>query len=565
MNLPILGTLSALFTDAGSEFRKLLEPWALVVAAIFLGLGLGFIYLPLRPYVASLRIWESWDAAWQLLAGTVALFALAYLINSLSGAFLALAGGQMLRNAPLLGRALVGGQSRRFNTLTARAAAGGPDGDRAFYRLAYEFPAAGTLAATRLGNARAAVVTYGLNQYGAHLDTVWPLLAQTLAEKDDKLLEQVRAEQTATTFLATLGILLALMALLAAPLALAQTALAQAAWGRALLAMALLPLAYGVYYAAAVRALNWGRLLRAALDLHLDETGTRLGLRDLAGDPAAKRARWAAVSRWLAYGGLSLDMAQVRLPTAQADWYEKPAPAAPATLTCSPHVAASIHVAQRPPEAFELTTKIARLPQPTYEVFVMAAQVTEPGVSAPPAAPPAAGGFLRVSDSRLPHLPPAVGGTLYWPDGTTTPELAVVSADLGGPDALLWPLPELAARGSGVLRYTVAAECRLRAGTGVELLAVAPAPSNRAGQLAVELRYAADAAGPAVLYAEPLAAGRAGDSFAWAAVVDGVPDRPRQSAPVYDPVQRRVAWRIPAATPNSVYFITLALAGHGLA
>ena len=46
MNLPILGTVSALFWNAYQELKKLLQPWAIFSAVIFLGLGLLLIYLP---------------------------------------------------------------------------------------------------------------------------------------------------------------------------------------------------------------------------------------------------------------------------------------------------------------------------------------------------------------------------------------------------------------------------------------------------------------------------------------------------------------------------------------
>jgi len=85
VQLPILGTLSALFSDAGDEFKKLLEPWALIAAAALLALGLVFFYLPLRAGSAALLAFEGWPAAWQIIVATALLFALAYLINTLSG------------------------------------------------------------------------------------------------------------------------------------------------------------------------------------------------------------------------------------------------------------------------------------------------------------------------------------------------------------------------------------------------------------------------------------------------------------------------------------------------
>ena len=58
MNLPILGTLSALFTNANEELKKLLQPWALFSAAIFLIPSLFLIYQPLQHRGPDLGWWE---------------------------------------------------------------------------------------------------------------------------------------------------------------------------------------------------------------------------------------------------------------------------------------------------------------------------------------------------------------------------------------------------------------------------------------------------------------------------------------------------------------------------
>ncbi len=560
MQLPLLGTLSALFGDAKDEFRKLLEPWALIAAAMFLGLGLGFFYLPLRPYLPGLRAWEEWTTAWQVIVASALLFALAYLINTLSGFFLALAGGRPLRDSPWVGRMLLGRQAARFERQRALALGQGEEASaRAFQRLAYEFPARDELAPTALGNVRAAAAAYSQRQYGAHLDTVWPLVTLTLAKEDEELLGQLRGEQTATTFLATAALLLAVMAVLAMPLA-----LAQGAWGRALAALALLLPAYGLYRAAIVRALGWGRLTRAALDLYLDDAGAKLGLRSLTGDAAATRARWLAVSKWLAYGGLpDLGDTRLKVPAAAADWYKEVEPPAPAKLTCAAGVAAEMRVVAGPKQTFPHAPAGVRLPATSYDVTILAAAAAPAGGATPTASPaaPVAGGFVMVSDKRLTLLPP-LSGALHWPDGaTTTVDALIVPGDDG--DAYFWPLPALAAHGSGILRYAVAKETWLRAGPGVALEPVTAAASNAPDQLRVTLHYSGPSGGAATVTADPVTAESGGHKFQWAALTGGFPGPMTTTDVAYDAAARRATWTIPNATPGD-YFLVLTLAGHGL-
>lgn len=560
MQLPLLGTLSALFTDAKDEFRKLLEPWALIVAAMFLGLALAFFYLPLRAYLPVLRAWEEWTTTWLVIVASALLFALAYLINTLSGFFLALAGGRMLRDSPRVGRELLRRQATRFAQQRALALHGGEEvSARAFQRLAYEFPAADELAPTALGNVRAAAAAYSQRQYGAHLDTVWPVMTLTLAKEDEELLTQIRSEQTATTFLTTAALLLAVMAVLAVPLA-----LAQGACGRALAALALLLPAYGLYRAAIVRALGWGRLTRAALDLYLDDAGTKLGLRALTGDAPATRTRWQAVSKWLAYGGLpDLSDERLRLPVAAADWYKEVEPPKQAKLTCSGGVTAELRVVAGPKQTFPHSPAEVRLPAIGYDVTVLAAAAA-PASGATPTGQPAAsaaGGFVIVSDKRLTLLRPLTG-KLHWPDGrTTTVAPLILPGDDG--DVYLWRLPKLAAHSSGVLRYAVTEETWLRAGPGVALEPVTAATSSGPDELAVTLHYSGPPGGTATVTADLVTAERAGKKFQWAALEGDAAPSGTMADVVYDAAARRATWAIPHAKPGR-YFLVLTLVGHGL-
>lgn len=577
MNLPILGTLSTLLTDATSEAKKLFEPWSLVSAAVLMGLALVFFYpeLPADPKLDAGRI----------VLLTAILFALAYLVNTLGASFLALAGGRPLRDSPVVGWALLGLQRRRYDRLADDINRSNSTNDStgeirntAFYRLAYEFPARCDMAPTRLGNIRAAVATYSLNQYGAHLDTVWPLVMQTLAKEDENLLQQTGAEQTATTFLATLGILLLLFGAVALPYG-----LAMADWRRVLAVLALWLLSYVAYRAAAVRALGWGRHIRAGLDLYLDETGTKLGLLALTGKPVETKDRWTEVSKWLAYGGLLPNIEGVTrpvdVPAAEGDWYkEKEADKSPTTLTCSAGVSATARVVEGPAIPFSLLPGggEARLAGRQYDIILLAsatggqaAAASAPsaptgGQAAPPATgttSPTAGGFVMIADTRLPFLPPGITGTLHWPNGNSQQNRApLYSATADGNDALLWPLPDLAAHGSGVLRYSAETDLRLYAGPGVTLSSVVP-DGNSLDQLIVKLTYSGAAPGPAVVRAGRVDKDRSGEGFTWRKKARREPLT--EGKPVYDEATQQVAWTIPLARPNKQYSLYITLKAHG--
>lgn len=626
MNLPILGTLSALFTKANEKLQELLQPWALFSAAIFLGLGLFLIYLPLQPTSEALKAWEKWSTTWQVIVASTVLFSLAYLINSLSGLFLVLAGGRWLRRSPIIGRLLVHRQWEDYKRLEKATIEGNAEQrSRAFYRLAYEFPTparpsaaalaeaglapsradhprdlvvtaalnssqlgtrdaaavrlglgissqaeaahefatvdATMLAPTRLGNVRAAVSTYSMNQYGAHLDTIWPALNQTLGDKDESLRTQIEGEQTTTTFLATVTVLLVVVAALAAPVGLL---VANTRWF--VTPFVLLGLAYVIYRAAVARAQAWARLIRAALDLHLDETGERLGLESLAGDPEAARGRWQAVSRWLAYGGLGLDPQEYDIPLPLAEWYKKPASPSPTTVSASPGVTVTPRVVAR---RLSGVTGDATDDGPlglAYDVTLTAAWSGPVLVSANLPSSPQPGGFVTISDTRLPRLLNNVSGVIHYPDGSMVQAVTpVVSRDDAEGDALLWRLPDLAQHGSLVLTYTIT-PIWLDLGPDVILELIAPAASDPANRLVMRLHYTGQTVGPVSLGALPVGPDSASTSFSWRPVVasGGAALNRYTGQPDYDPQERRATWLINGVTPDSRLTLVVTLVAHGL-
>src|SRR5690606_35835933 len=127
---------------------------------------------PLVRHIPAVAAFEKLEAIIQVAVATFALFFFGYLVNSLSGFFVALAGGAAFRGSMIDG-ILRRGPQRRYNRLKSRLAPVPHDQrdiNAAAYRLAYEFPREAYIRSTRLGNVQAAVADYSANQYGAHPD-----------------------------------------------------------------------------------------------------------------------------------------------------------------------------------------------------------------------------------------------------------------------------------------------------------------------------------------------------------------------------------------------------------
>ncbi len=112
--IPVLSAFTELISGyVTEEFKKLLKPSALVTSAVFLALNLVVILPPLRavgfrPVVALERL----STAWQVALGTLLLFALAYVTNSLGASFLSLASGTAFRGSPIVGQGALAAAAR---------------------------------------------------------------------------------------------------------------------------------------------------------------------------------------------------------------------------------------------------------------------------------------------------------------------------------------------------------------------------------------------------------------------------------------------------------------------
>src|SRR5262245_31405382 len=101
----VISALSSISTLLGggatSDFKKLVQPRGLVAASIFLALNVTLVLPSLASgNVRAAMLYAALSTGWQLTIGTLALFALGYLINSLGPFFLSVVSGSTLLRSP---------------------------------------------------------------------------------------------------------------------------------------------------------------------------------------------------------------------------------------------------------------------------------------------------------------------------------------------------------------------------------------------------------------------------------------------------------------------------------
>lgn len=558
MQLPILSSLTTLFSKVTDEFKSLFQPWSLVAAGIYLFLNLVLIY-PVTRRARAVAVYEDLDTLIQVITATFILFGLGYLINSLGGFFVATANGRLMRGS-FLGRIMLRQQWRRYCMLVGRLDSVNHTQtviNRAAYQLAYEFPDAANLSLTRLGNVQASVADYSVNQYGAHLDTVWPIVEAALARDDSEMIKKVADEQTSMTFLATVAVLLGFTAVTAVPL---RVWLNDPVWpGNLFIFVTLILVAYVVYRAAALRAAAWGRLVRLALDLHLGKAETALGLRPLEGDARfrERRERWKDVSEWLAYGGLEIEGIVTNYDPS-VNWYEKPDAESATAITSTTQMRADIHAAERPAPPPSLTGNAVLLPGPVIEHVILITHLAAAGEPDPLQFHKPIGGFVRVTDSRVPVVRAAITGVLHRPNGKQETLTAILSPNRDGPDALLWPVARLDYRDSAALTCLLEPLIRLTLGNNGSFAAVAPARSGRPGRLVLE--FTVTGTGDIELTLEPVAAKRVGGK----AILRANGGATGETTTLYDWETGRALWRIGPGDKSTRLVVSIPLADHGL-
>jgi hypothetical protein len=440
-SLPVLSSLTELLTGTVTdEFKKLIQPASLVAAAIFMALNLVLIFpLLVARRVAPAMAFAALPSGWQIALGTLTLAGLGYLISSLEGFFLSVLNGDAFRDSPLLYDWLQGRQRKAFGDLEKESKSGDTSkAARASYRLSFEFPRKSEgeleLAPTRLGNILLSAASYTLCQYGAHLNTLWPVMDVILEAEDKELRSRLRESRGALTFLASLTVLLAAVAveLVVAGLVFTRPLYPVVGTPTALLA------AYAVYRAALHKAQAWGREVRTAFDLYLDAVAKKLGLRERARHEfKVRRERWEGVSEWLAYGATFAELSAKQ----DKHWYVAP-PVIPRVLH-SPTISVDGRCElEEGTDSTSAGTRMTRWVKGHYRYYITN---SERGKSAHGAG----GAFLVVTDPRMPNVKQRVEGTL-------TPRGQEIVADWSSKTepTLFWDLGYVPAVSSRVLDYT---------------------------------------------------------------------------------------------------------------
>lgn len=458
MQLPAISSLVSLLSSSITGLKDPFKPTAVVAATYLALLHLVLIFPPLRdngflPIVAFERL----PTVWQVVLGTFLLFILSFILNVMGESFLNLVNGRTLQyGIPELASLLKGPQITRFrqlhNTIRVKARSKDWTAEDAADELAYEFPdEERDLAPTKLGNILLSPASYTYRQYGARLDTIWPILFRKI--DDEELLKQITGEMEAIIFLATMSTLSVLMAL---EMGLVVVWFGNS-WGSLLWCLMLLSVAIVFYWTTFPKARAWGLGIRTAFDQHLDLARQELGLRELT-DPVEKQQRWRDVSAWLSIGPLRKpspvtvintepEPKGTRLLAQNPQWYQPPVAAAkPLTVTHPPNVTVSDHSAV-----------IAEWPntsdgdQPWHlagqEIAYVIAVTNQSDDRI-------TGTCLQIVDTRLPALPVKVFGALGATGGGNLESFPILDAS-GSPQRLLWFLPPIPAGGTQVLRYQV--------------------------------------------------------------------------------------------------------------
>jgi hypothetical protein len=457
----IVSALSSIATmmtgGVTDDFKSVIRPRSMVAAAIFLALNVVLVLPPLaRNDVKVVLQLAALSTGWQAALATLALFILAYLITSLSAFLLTLVSGRFLEDSVLLGRLFLWYQQYRFDKLhqairdaqsktdpKARDLAVG----KAALQLAFDFPDdREELVTTGLGNVLLSTATYTRKQFGAHLDTVLPLLSLTLKSNNADLEARLRERQESLSFLSGLVVLLLLVAV--------ELVLTNALpphsfplWQVVGVVLAVVP----VYLAAVQTARALGRELRNAFALYLDDLGKQLGLRELPRDAIKeRRKRWDQLSHWIVFGALDVDvkdeqgLQKYARPAAKAGWYREAV--VPAVMEVSAPPGVKVSMASEPEKE-----RVAIASSPTrwlvgpglrYRVVVDHEGSLPVGVS---------GCYLLVMDARVSEVPQRLEGVLM---GTwRTPAGEVLEGKRSVGNTLWWQLGDLPARGSLLLHY----------------------------------------------------------------------------------------------------------------
>lgn len=501
-SLPLISSIATYFTGTvAEEFRKLFKPASLVLASLFLILNLVLILPTLAEAgVAPVVALQSFSTAWQLALGLVALLTLGYLFNSLGGFFIRCATGEVFQDT-ILEKLLLHFQRLAYDAQVAiveeffRSPAGAGkgtrseqvmDATRALNVLAYEFPNRKYLTLTRLGNILAHAANYTFNQYGCDQESLWPAMEHILEKENPELRQRIEQNNDSLVFLASLTVLLNLVALEFVIIQVILTSPWNALW-----AVGLLALAYIVYAASLQKARSWSKDVRTAFDLYTPKLEECLQLRPIKGFGAekARKERFQEISWWLAFGGTEfppiLDDVEKLKARPNPEWYaEKPAPQSDLTIISPPSVSVIPQVCEIDWEPKSKRRKWKHVKKVEY-LFV----VTNP--SSGECARVATNVFLLISDHRFPIVPGNKTGDVYIEGSWRRIKGECQRSKFGKPEALLWHLPDIQVNQSVLLKYSLC-DTKMRIECASEDVAIEDQPTFKNGKLSFFVKSTAN-------------------------------------------------------------------------
>jgi hypothetical protein len=295
MAFPAVADLFKGSIDEG--LKKLVQPAAIVPAAVFVLLNLAVIY------PALLDAGVSWATAFKGLEDTLkvvlisaSILVLGYVLLNLNGSMLRLATGELIAETPI-GTWLTDREKKRIQRFKDKVRPE-KDGEPKSLSIKTEdtkLPPPEKAAPTRLGNVLAGASDSLVKRYGFDLGATWVHLETLLAKDQKEVATALDDERVPMEVLVSLSVVVVVFGVEAALVSL----IADQPTGALALVVAV-PAAYGLYRAACARAGSYVDLVKAAVDLYRSDLGTKLGILK-TDDIETEQAEWKKIADWFLY------------------------------------------------------------------------------------------------------------------------------------------------------------------------------------------------------------------------------------------------------------------------
>jgi len=284
-----LPAVSEVFKGSIDEsLKKLVQPPGIVPASILVLLNFAFIYPQLLAAdVPAAKAFDALDDPWKGVVVSGLILVLGYVILNLNGSAMRLATGELIGDTGL-GRVLTWMERRRIERVLDRAGKSGQ-----LPTESSRLPLPSDAAPTRLGNVFAGSNASLVKRYGFDMAALWAHLQTIVASEDEALSTNLDDEYTGIQVL----INMAVTALIVGAEAVVFTLVTRQG-GLDVLAIASLPIAYGLYRAAAARARGYTDLVEVAVDLYRSKLGESFGI-EVSDSPDDDRPAWVSLGQFL--------------------------------------------------------------------------------------------------------------------------------------------------------------------------------------------------------------------------------------------------------------------------